>query len=468
MAARGRGRLPRLGHGQGRRRRRPHRADRGPGHVRRRFSAEGRGARRERGARLRRRGVRPPGCDSGRARAAAAAALADREQAAATQRAAAGQPPLCAGRPAAPHVDQAPGTADAAALSAPQPISARPPSQSARAAAGSCGSAAGAVDRRSTPPRRASAATAAAAARPRSASHAPPAPIETTTTSCRPTRGPAHAPIAAIAAAARRGLAAARAARAIRQSRPTPVEVKPTATLACPIVSALDTGSPNAVQPAAQQVVRPAGGRDQADLGLFLPRHERPARRAHLRACLRQRARHRGLRAGRRPPHHREGRLARLAGGAGLPARRAGRGLRSVHHGAGAGLEPLPLRPHPRRPDAARQRPAHLQPGRGRRRGGRGAGARRTRAMAARPIEPPPTRRYDPPVESGNDPFAWRGDARRGDPTTTGSIAARRPGVKDPAAEDLDWVEEPGPRPAIDWSATATRCVSAARACSRR
>ncbi len=26
------------------------------------------------------------------------------------------------------------------------------------------------------------------------------------------------------------------------------------------------------------------------------------------------------------------------------------------------------------------------------------------------------------------------------------------PAIKDPAAEDLDWVEEPGPRPAIDWS----------------
>jgi len=28
----------------------------------------------------------------------------------------------------------------------------------------------------------------------------------------------------------------------------------------------------------------------------------------------------------------------------------------------------------------------------------------------------------------------------------------RRTGIKDPATEDLDWVEEPGPRPAIDWS----------------
>ena len=78
--------------------------------------------------------------------------------------------------------------------------------------------------------------------------------------------------------------------------------------------------------------------------------------------------------------------------------------------------------------------------------------ARGNTRYASRPVEPPPTRRYDPPVEPGDDPFAWRGDARRGDPAITGSISARRPGVKDPKAEDLDWVEEPGPRPAIDWS----------------
>jgi hypothetical protein len=74
------------------------------------------------------------------------------------------------------------------------------------------------------------------------------------------------------------------------------------------------------------------------------------------------------------------------------------------------------------------------------------------RYASQRPIEPPPLRRYDPPVEPGSDPFAWRGDARGGDPATTGTIGARRPGTKDPAAEDLDWVEDPSPRPAIDWS----------------
>jgi hypothetical protein len=76
--------------------------------------------------------------------------------------------------------------------------------------------------------------------------------------------------------------------------------------------------------------------------------------------------------------------------------------------------------------------------------------ARKNPVFAARPIEPPPTRRYDPPSDARDDPFAWRGDARRGD--VTGSVAARRPGMSNPAAEDNDWVEEPGPRPAIDWS----------------
>ena len=101
-------------------------------------------------------------------------------------------------------------------------------------------------------------------------------------------------------------------------------------------------------------LVRRARRRDQADLGLFLPRHERQSARAYFRARLRQRARHRGLHARRRPPHHGEGRLARHAGRAGLSARRAGGRLPAVQHRAGAGLQ-LPSRgSHPRRPDAPR------------------------------------------------------------------------------------------------------------------
>ena len=65
-------------------------------------------------------------------------------------------------------------------------------------------------------------------------------------------------------------------------------------------------------------LVRRARGRDQADLRLFLPRHERQFECAYFRTRLRQRARCRGLRARRRPPRHGEGRLERHAGRAGF------------------------------------------------------------------------------------------------------------------------------------------------------
>jgi hypothetical protein len=78
------------------------------------------------------------------------------------------------------------------------------------------------------------------------------------------------------------------------------------------------------------------------------------------------------------------------------------------------------------------------------------AQARRNPAYASRRIEPEPTRRYDPVLPPGDDPFGWRGDRR--DPATTGSVVAQRPGARSPAAEDNDWVEDPGPRPAIDWT----------------
>ena len=73
--AQGRGsRLPQFRNGEGRRRRRPHLADRWAGHVRRGFSAEGRGARRKRGDGLWRGAAAAgldPGCESGASRPAA-------------------------------------------------------------------------------------------------------------------------------------------------------------------------------------------------------------------------------------------------------------------------------------------------------------------------------------------------------------------------------------------------------------
>ena len=90
-------------------------------------------------------------------------------------------------------------------------------------------------------------------------------------------------------------------------------------------------------------LVRGAGRRDHADFRLFLPRHERQPACEHLRARLRQCARHLCVHARRRPQDHGEERLEGLARGARLSARRASRRLRSIHHGAGAGLERLSL-----------------------------------------------------------------------------------------------------------------------------
>ena len=133
------------------------------------------------------------------------------------------------------------------------------------------------------------------------------------------------------------------------------------------------------------EMVRRAGGRDQADFRLFLPRHERRSQCNDLGACVRQCARHRGFHAGRRPQIRRGARLARLAGGAGLPARRAGHRLRSIHHRAGAGLQSLPLQSHSRRPDAPAQWPAGLPAGAGQRGRSGGAAGISPRRRAQRP-----------------------------------------------------------------------------------
>src|SRR6202035_1859886 len=108
-------------------------------------------------------------------------------------------------------------------------------------------------------------------------------------------------------------------------------------------------------------LVRFARGRDQADLRLFLPRHERQFARPYFRARLRQRAGYRGLHLRRRQARFSQGRLEGPAGRAGLSARRAGRGLPAIHHRAGARLQRLSLRSHPRRPDAPRLAAADLR-----------------------------------------------------------------------------------------------------------
>ena len=155
-----------------------------------------------------------------------------------------------------------------------------------------------------------------------------------------------------------------------------PAAVTPPATLACPLVSALDRWVSEGVQPAALHWFGTPGHRDQADRLLFVPRDGRRGHLEHVRARLRRCARHRRLHARRRAQDHGQGRLARHAGRAGLPARRAALRLRDFHHGAGARLQRLSLRPHPRGPDAARERPPSLPAGRDPGRSGGGQGAR--------------------------------------------------------------------------------------------
>jgi hypothetical protein len=55
------------------------------------------------------------------------------------------------------------------------------------------------------------------------------------------------------------------------------------------------------------------------------------------------------------------------------------------------------------------------------------------------------------PIDERNDPYAWRGSAlKRDDALVTGSTGAQRPPAKSVApAEDNDWIEDEGPRPAV-------------------
>jgi len=231
----------------------------------------------------------------------------------------------------------------------------------------------------------------------------------------------------------------------------TPIEVKPAATLACPIVSALDRWFANAVQPAARK---------------WFSQPVVEVKQISAYSC-------RGMngQAGAPISEHAFGNALDIAafvladghritvkgGWNGSPEEQGF--LRDVQAAACDQFTTVLA------PGSNQFHYDHIHVDLMRRASGRricqpgavdgevvASRARGNTRYASRPIEPPPTRRYDPPVEPGDDPFAWRGDARRGDPVTTGSISARRPGGKDPAAEDLDWVEEPGPRPAIDWS----------------
>jgi hypothetical protein len=227
-----------------------------------------------------------------------------------------------------------------------------------------------------------------------------------------------------------------------------PVEVKPQATLACPIVSALDNWIMNAVQPAAhkwfgQQVVE--------------------IKQISAYSC-------RGMngQVGARISEHAFGNALDiaafvLADGRRITVQRGWQGspeeqgfLRDVQ-GAACDQFTTVLAP-----GSNRFHYDHIHVDLMRRASGRricqpgavdgeqvAAMARRNPSMMASRPEPAPLRRYDPPIDPNNDPFAWRGDYRRAE--TTGSIKPK-PDPSRMAVEDLDWVEDPSPRPKIDWS----------------
>jgi len=229
----------------------------------------------------------------------------------------------------------------------------------------------------------------------------------------------------------------------------TPVEIKPAATLACPIVSALDQWIAASVQPAAHKWF----GQPVAEI-----------KQISAYSC-------RGMngQVGARISEHAfgnaldiaafvlaDGKRVTIKGGWQGSAEEQGF-LRDVQAAACDQFTTVLA------PGSNRYHYDHIHVDLMRRPSGRricnpgavdgdvvAARVRRSPSMmAARPFEPPPTRRYDPPFDSRNDPFAWRGD-RRGD--VTSSIGSQRKPAGDVSSEDLDWVEDPSPRPPIDWS----------------
>lgn len=75
------------------------------------------------------------------------------------------------------------------------------------------------------------------------------------------------------------------------------------------------------------------------------------------------------------------------------------------------------------------------------------------RAQSRNPIAARPSPNIAPAyraplIDPRNDPYAWRGAAvRKDDALTTGSVAAQRQTA--PSAADNDWIEDDGPRPAV-------------------
>ncbi|HWP26864.1 MAG TPA: extensin family protein [Xanthobacteraceae bacterium] len=215
-----------------------------------------------------------------------------------------------------------------------------------------------------------------------------------------------------------------------------PVEVKPAATLACPLVAALDHWMVQAVQPAAQRWFR------------------QPV--VEIRQISSYSCRSMNNQRGARISEHAFGNALDiaafvLADGRMVKVRDGWRGapeeqgfLRDVQAAACEHFTTVLA------PGADAFHYDHIHVDLMRRANGRricqpeavdgeivAARAQRTPAPLSRPAAPPR-------IDERNDPYAWRGPAvRRTGPMVTGSVAGR------PDHTDPDWVEDDGPRPPL-------------------
>jgi hypothetical protein len=229
----------------------------------------------------------------------------------------------------------------------------------------------------------------------------------------------------------------------------TPVEVTPAATLACPIVSALDQWVANSVQPSAHKWFgQPVAEIKQISAYSCRGMNGQPGARISehafgnaldIAAFVLADGRRITVREGWRGPPEEQGFLRDIQGAACDQFTTVlAPGSNAFHYDH--------IHVDLMRRDSGRRicEPGAVD--------GEAIAARvrRDPALAARGAAPP-MRRYDPPFNARNDPFAWRGDIRRGDPAITGSVPLGR-AAANPVADDNDWVEDPGPRPPIEWS----------------
>jgi hypothetical protein len=224
-----------------------------------------------------------------------------------------------------------------------------------------------------------------------------------------------------------------------------PVEVKPAATLACPVVSALDQWIAQSVQPAAQRWFgQPVTTIKQISAYSCRGMNGQPGARISEHAF--------GNALDVAAFVFADGRSVTVKDGwRGLPEEQGF--LRDVQAAACAQFTTVLA------PGADSFHYDHIHVDLMRRSSGRricqpGAvdgdlvAARARQRAPALPQGNVPAVRRPEPFNSRNDPFAWRGAAiQRGDPVVTGSIGPQRQPAKPTAsAEDGDWIEDDGPR----------------------